>query len=341
MCYRHWKYLLLLWIGFVCSCSAPQPDYVEAALPEPTPLSRLPQAEYRSVAWLDESTLALIYRMPEFGNTLGDYRIISYNMNSGQWRELALPPDPDYCYHAPALIADLTRMPDGNLAYTYSCDQTEPGEGISGILYKWNKTTDEIEKLHEYAHFLSGPVTFAPDLSAWIQESRTGDGLNNELYRVDQRHGTRQIFPDFQRVGSPSWSLDGQTVAFIGTETYPGKTDSLMTWGQIEGLALSPWDLYLMDADGNNVRILVPQIGRPYQLKWSPDGKRLFFAGRRPTAKGGIWVLEVESKRITRLWPYNTYFDLSPDGKRMVVIVEEKEDEATKTYPIIVEIPAT
>ena len=40
-----------------------------------------------------------------------------------------------------------------------------------------------------------------------------------------------------------------------------------------------PWDIYLMDADGSNVRILLPLVGNVYDLKWSPTNSNLLLFG--------------------------------------------------------------
>jgi Tol biopolymer transport system component len=68
---------------------------------------------------------------------------------------------------------------------------------------------------------------------------------------------------DAQDVGSVAWSPDGQTIAYMR-----GPGDGVTTG-----------DLWLMDADGTNERILVPGISAVHGLGpvWSPDGERIAY----------------------------------------------------------------
>jgi len=81
----------------------------------------------------------------------------------------------------------------------------------------------------------------------------------------------------------------------------------------------------------------LPEAGRPYQLKWSPNSQLLAYAGDSQDSKG-IWILDIDSLELVRVWPDNTFYDWSPDGTQMVVIAQDKEGDATQTYPVIIDV---
>src|SRR5690606_11994358 len=119
-----------------------------------------------------------------------------------------------------------------------------------------------------------------------------------------------------------------------GTEKYlDGNSNALTNRRDIEDLLLYPWDLYLMDANGRNVRTVLPEAGGPYQLKWSPIARNLLAFSGDFHGIPGIWLLNTDSLELTRMWAQNTFYDWSPDGEKMVIIAEGEADD---TYPIII-----
>ncbi|HYU53450.1 MAG TPA: hypothetical protein VEK37_10915, partial [Gemmatimonadaceae bacterium] len=114
-------------------------------------------------------------------------------------------------------------------------------------------------------------------------------------------------------IWSPVWSPDDRQLAFSGT--HGGITD-----------------LYIVDADGKNMRQLTNDKYGDMQPAWSPDGKRLAFATDRgpPTdlsvlkiAKWQIAVLDIQSGSIEVL-PNQGGLNLnptwSPDGRQVAFI---------------------
>jgi hypothetical protein len=295
----------------------------------------VPEAEYRSVAWLDEDHIAFAYQQEEFGDRQADRRIGLLTRSTGEWRDIPLPQLPDGCFPTPSGVVNLNHLPDGNLGFVQHCH----GNSNSGDLYIWDKETDSLQLRQAYGpRFLVRDYTFSPDMSEIIQEDAIGAGLNDELYRVNSDGQYKRILSHFERARGPGWSPDGEIIAFSGTEAYPERTNNPMTWAQIESNLLYPWDIYLMDADGGNIRILLPNAGRPYQLKWSPVNDTLLaYAGDSQDTKG-IWLLNVDTLELTRIWGQNTFYDWSPDGQKMVIIAESNDGNTKRTYPVIVDI---
>jgi len=212
---------------------------------------------------------------------------------------------------------------------------------MSGMLYEWDVVEEKAHLLIEYPPpFLIGEFTFAPDMSQWLQEERNGDGLSNELYWVKKGENPIHILTNFKRASAPAWSQNSNLIALIGTEIHPNQPAGPQTLSDVENLASYPWDLYMMNADGSNLRVVFSKLGRPYQIRWSNKGQGLFFAGSRPNAtNGGIWRLDLETNEIIRLWTYNTFFDLSPDQTQIVIIAHETKDGIERTYPLLAAVP--
>ena len=111
-----------------------------------------------------------------------------------------------------------------------------------------------------------------------------------------------------KRPGSehPTWSPDGRSIAF----------DS--TWGRTAG----EWheqEIYVMDADGSNVRPLTHTPGRGNLTPvWSLDGRSLAFTSTRDgTSKKWsdnmeIYVMDADGSNVKRL-TFNTVWDAHPD----------------------------
>ncbi|MEM7493241.1 MAG: S9 family peptidase [Pseudomonadota bacterium] len=90
------------------------------------------------------------------------------------------------------------------------------------------------------------------------------DPIESEIYRVDLSDLSRTVLttsdgPDH----SPAVSPDGRTIAFLGYDD--------------EVLAYQQTNLYLMDADGSNVREIDESFDRSIaDIKWSADSRSLF-----------------------------------------------------------------
>jgi YVTN family beta-propeller protein len=86
--------------------------------------------------------------------------------------------------------------------------------------------------------------------------------------------------------GAATWSPDGAHIAYFRSS-----------------------NLYLMDPDGSNNRIL-PLPGYPQQISWSPDSRRIATpSGNMDESE--IYVIDVASGDIKRL-TYNTVYDSNP-----------------------------
>jgi CubicO group peptidase (beta-lactamase class C family) len=100
----------------------------------------------------------------------------------------------------------------------------------------------------------------------------------------------------------PQWSPDGSQIAFASTRN--GRED-----------------IYVMDADGSNVRRLTHHSAVDADPTWSPDGTRIAFVSLRD-GNVEVYVIDADGSNLQRL-THNTYndfeIDWSPDGTYIAV----------------------
>jgi len=79
------------------------------------------------------------------------------------------------------------------------------------------------------------------------------------------------------------------------------------------------WEIYVMDADGNNPVNLTQHGADDYNPVWSPDGKKIAFNSQRD-GNGEIYVMDADGSNVKRLTnhPEEDWFTAwSPDGKKI------------------------
>jgi dipeptidyl aminopeptidase/acylaminoacyl peptidase len=135
-------------------------------------------------------------------------------------------------------------------------------------------TTGEVERLAGHLPFVE--VSLSPDGILAYERMITDIYVRFEL--LDTRNGR---FLGAFHGSSPTWSPDGDTLAFVvGSLAFVGASRLMM-----------------MDPDGSNVRTLVEPVRKGSSLAWSPDGRLIAFMDRdgtvmaQPIAGGPAWPL--------------------------------------------------
>jgi Tol biopolymer transport system component len=107
-----------------------------------------------------------------------------------------------------------------------------------------------------------------------------------------------------------------------------------------------PWSIYITDLEtlragqvGEDQAVLQGVRGMR-QLNVSPNGQALAFRG---TYRGhsGLWIYNLNSRELVRVWPGFGPFDWSPDGKELIVLVREPDAELFRGKPARIELPAS
>ncbi|HKG95150.1 MAG TPA: hypothetical protein VKA84_24750 [Gemmatimonadaceae bacterium] len=174
-----------------------------------------------------------------------------------------------------------------------------------------------------------------PGLAAgeWIAFTSLRDG-NQEIY-VMRPDGTdaRRLTHDPEQDFAPSWSPDGQQIAFVSYR---------------DTLAHAPGTptrhvphVYLMRADGSELRRLGQREGAESSEsapRWSPDGQRIAFSTPDPNGQNyQVVVANVDGSGqamlVTEAYPeYSLVADWSPDGGRLLYLTNVEGDGWRKPY---------
>ena len=108
---------------------------------------------------------------------------------------------------------------------------------------------------------------------------------------------------DDSRSGAdPAWSPDGRHIAF--SSEHEGN-----------------WDLYVMDADGTNLRRLTRHPGFDSGAAWSPDGHHIAFHSDRDDGDRELYLMDADGtnlRRLTHHSGYDEYPSWAPHGPYIV-----------------------
>ena len=211
-------------------------------------------------------------------------------------------------------FADLKRLPDGRLSYVVNC--APPDDLLDEKLYVMalDTETGKINQLLDY------PLPTFSVGTGGIQWNRQMDKAlmgNGRRYIEEQMYLFSDEGFDLLDVGliqayGPSWSPDGNEVAFIGSKE------------QGAPLKFSDLGLYLMDPAGENVRLLSDGFRITPGVSWSPDGKWLAFSAVFKDGDGerqGLWLADPATGERTLI--AEGFFgipDWSLDSERIVVV---------------------
>ena len=145
---------------------------------------------------------------------------------------------------------------------------------------------------------LSGTLAFQSD----VRSSANANG-RTKIYTIDLATGrvTALTPAGDWNDEQPRWSPDGRRIAF--------KSDRS-----------GSYNLYLMDADGTNVRRLTEHGAADHDPTWLPDGESLVFTSDRDRGTGRwdlyrVWIGDRSIERLTNFFNGYAFMpSVSPDG---------------------------
>jgi TolB protein len=166
-------------------------------------------------------------------------------------------------------------------------------------------------------------ATIGPDGRIVFTSVRDGD---MEIYSMNADGGdvkrlTYRVGPD----GGPFFSPDGKQIVFRGRTLNPGP--ELDDYKTLLGDGLwrpTSLEIFVMNADGTNLRQVTSLGGASFAPFFSPDGRKIIFASNKSDPRGRdfeLWLVNVDGTGLERV-TWNPSFDgfpmFSPDGRKLV-----------------------
>jgi hypothetical protein len=317
---------LLLLLGFLFGCAPKYLDIREQITRQEVPLPKY--YFYNDVSWPSDHLIVFTY-FPKFQISFVPDILSTYNISTNEMMDVQMPDQLPGCKRGWSPVS-ITVSPTKNLAFTAMC---EPLSG-SHLWMEYNLKTREFEQIFEDHSMLATRFSFIA-ADKVVQENSVGNPMSNELWMISLTSQTKtRILPDFLRASHPTWSPQKKLIAFWGTEKFPGgKPGDLYTFEEISKLVRYPWDLYVMDENGEQVKKIFPSVAQAWTLEWSPTHNLLAFSGIINDVPG-IWLLDIDNPEPIRIFESPSLFTWSPDGKKLLVIEHKDPDQSNNNVPV-------
>lgn len=196
-------------------------------------------------------------------------------------------------------------------------------------IYSGNPDGSGLKRLTDNPKYDAEPVA-SPDGKQIVFGSQRDNDFDIYIMNRDGSN-VRRLTDRVGYDGGPWFSPDGKKIAWRAW--YPETEEEKARWKDAmekDYIIAVPLDLWVMDADGSNKRLVLHNGATNWAPSWHPDGKRLIFSSnmddwREDMKQYGhnfeLYLINIDGTGLERI-TYNTVFDsfpmFSPDGKKLV-----------------------
>jgi TolB protein len=249
----------------------------------------------------------------------GDWEIYLYDLETDTERNLTQTPDASDMYP--------NWTPDGQVVHF----STRSGQAA---LWLTNPADDSAEGLtHQDDCQPDYHPNVSPDGTALAYRADCAN--NGDIWHLDLEAGERSNLTAESTATDryPAWSPDGQQILFVSHRD-------------------GNQEIYVMNADGANVRNLTNHPAEDVQGSWTPDGQFIVFASDRD-GQFDLWIMDADGSRQTHLfsngqnfnWPWWEPMSMSESQNQANADVEfvraEQRSDGTWRFSVTVRHPDT
>lgn len=195
-------------------------------------------------------------------------------------------------------------------------------------IYSANPDGSGVKRLTDNPKYDAEPVV-SPDGKQIVFGSQRADDFDVYIMN-DDGTDVRRLTDRTGYDGGPWFSPDGKMIAWRAW--YPGTDEEKARWKDAmekDYIIAVPLDLWVMDADGLNKRLVLRNGATNWAPSWHPDGKRLIFSSnmddwREDIGQYGhnfeLYLINIDGtglERITRNSVFDSFPMFSPDGREL------------------------
>lgn len=334
----------IILVILVCSCSdsklvndTMQPATIIPSDENPIPVTRIPipPGDHYSALWFPDGKIVVM-------TNLERKPFHFFVQEEESWHELNLKADPSCTifteYFVPAAL------PDGRLGLMKRCSIQGAADYLQGerqenlVAYDWEKHEINLLVDETIPDIGGGSFSWNPEMTKGVQSGLPGVlfgtiywltpqqtepmtitiEADNKSWSLDENYGVESpaLNSDAGIARSPSWSPDGQQIAFFASPSSVGRNGPSRLQGE--------YQLFLMDIDTLQPEPVLEGIYFANGLQWSPDNRWLVFYGEMGQPRqSGVWIFSPETN-VLKLVDHGhvNSASWSPDGQSLLIIRE-------------------